>query len=218
MPRCQSGSRGATRAELFEVSFPTRAPKRTCALDRERLSGEQSKGEIDRLSLRCEVVAAHDRPASVVVDVHIGACHTPIIHLTPGRPPPGRQVGPRRMPRSAGTGGRGLIAEAHDQNSCRFPRSRGRHSLPAACWHPPANDRDDRDMEDASAMAPQLAEEPPVRLELGLEEALELPAALEDARDALIQSDHLAVVAQLEHELQVLNRKLGFGQEGGDER
>jgi hypothetical protein len=32
-----------------------------------------------------------------------------------------------------------------------------------------------------------------------LEESLELVAALEDARDVLADSDHLAVMAQLEH-------------------
>jgi len=43
-----------------------------------------------------------------------------------------------------------------------------------------------------------------------LEESLDLLAALEDARDALTDSDRLAVVAQLEHQVAVLSRKLGF--------
>jgi len=39
-----------------------------------------------------------------------------------------------------------------------------------------------------------------------------------DARDALTDSDRLAVVVQLEHQVAVLSRKLGFGQPygGGD--
>ena len=51
-----------------------------------------------------------------------------------------------------------------------------------------------------------------------LDDALELPAALEDARDVLIDTDHLAVVAQVEHEVQILSNKLGFGQGGKDGR
>jgi hypothetical protein len=43
-----------------------------------------------------------------------------------------------------------------------------------------------------------------------LEEALELLTALEDAREALADSDHLAVVAVIEHEVARLDRKLGF--------
>jgi excisionase family DNA binding protein len=45
-----------------------------------------------------------------------------------------------------------------------------------------------------------------------LEESLELLAALEDARDVLADSDHLAVLAELEHQVAALNRKLGFDQ------
>ena len=61
---------------------------------------------------------------------------------------------------------------------------------------------------------------PPDEVCFDLEEALELLAALEDARDALADSDHLAVVAQLEHEVVGLGRKLGFDQPpgGGDGR
>lgn len=40
--------------------------------------------------------------------------------------------------------------------------------------------------------------------------------ALEDARDVLTEGDHLAVVAQAEHQIEVLNRRLGFDNpEGG---
>jgi len=45
----------------------------------------------------------------------------------------------------------------------------------------------------------------------GLDEALDLLAALEDARDVLIATDHFAVLAQVEHQVQLLGRKLGLG-------
>ena len=44
-----------------------------------------------------------------------------------------------------------------------------------------------------------------------LDEALTLLAALEDARDALIESGHLAAVVAVEAEIRLLNRRLGFG-------
>jgi hypothetical protein len=54
----------------------------------------------------------------------------------------------------------------------------------------------------------------PEEISYDLEESLDLLAALEDARDAL------AVVAQLEHEIARLSRKLGFDRPsgGGDGR
>ena len=49
-----------------------------------------------------------------------------------------------------------------------------------------------------------------------LDEALTLLAALEDARDALIASGHLAVVVSVEAEIRRLSRRLGFRDpEGG---
>lgn len=57
---------------------------------------------------------------------------------------------------------------------------------------------------------------PPEGVDLTLEEALDLLAALEDARDVLVQTDHLSVLAQVEHEIQRLGRKLGFDQGGSD--
>jgi hypothetical protein len=49
-----------------------------------------------------------------------------------------------------------------------------------------------------------------------LEEALELLAALEDGRDVLVDTDHLSVLAQVEHQIQQLNRRLGLDQGGPD--
>ena len=57
--------------------------------------------------------------------------------------------------------------------------------------------------------------EPPDDVEFGLEEALDLLAALEEARDALIETDHLAEAAQVEHQIQLLSRRLGFDEPGG---
>ena len=56
--------------------------------------------------------------------------------------------------------------------------------------------------------------EPPVDIVYELEEALDLLAAMEDARDALSDSDHLAVLIQVEHQVELLSRRLGFN--GGD--
>lgn len=58
-------------------------------------------------------------------------------------------------------------------------------------------------------MTPEEGPRPPDQVAYGLEESLELLAAL-DGRDALLESDHLAVLAQLEHQIAVLNHKLGF--------
>jgi len=59
--------------------------------------------------------------------------------------------------------------------------------------------------------------EPPDRISYGLEEALELLATLEDAQEVLAESDHLAVLARVEHQIVDLSRKLGFDQTpGGD--
>jgi hypothetical protein len=58
-------------------------------------------------------------------------------------------------------------------------------------------------------------QEPPARVQYGLEEALDLLAALEEARDALITTDHLAEAAQVEHQVHLLSRRLGFDESGG---
>lgn len=57
---------------------------------------------------------------------------------------------------------------------------------------------------------------PPADVVLTLGQALDLLAALEDARDILIRTDHLSVLAQVEDQIQRLSRKLGFDQGGPD--
>jgi hypothetical protein len=58
--------------------------------------------------------------------------------------------------------------------------------------------------------------EPPNSLVYRLEEALDLLAALEDSRDVLIDTDHLAVLSQVEDQIQILRRRLGLDQGGSD--
>ena len=58
--------------------------------------------------------------------------------------------------------------------------------------------------------------EPPGEVVYALGEALDLLAALEDARDALLASAHLTVVMAVEDEIAVVGRKLGFGNPEGD--
>ena len=60
--------------------------------------------------------------------------------------------------------------------------------------------------------------EPPDELRLDLDEALNLLAALEDARDALIESGHLAVVVAVEAEIRTVSRTLGFDDPPGGSR
>lgn len=65
-------------------------------------------------------------------------------------------------------------------------------------------------------MEEEPASGPPGDIALGLEEALDLLAALEDARDVLVDTDHLSVLAQVEDQIQRLSRKLGLDQGGRD--
>jgi hypothetical protein len=58
-------------------------------------------------------------------------------------------------------------------------------------------------------------DEPPERIGYRLDEALTLLGTLEDARDALIDSGHLAVVVAIETEIRSLSRKLGFDDPAG---
>jgi hypothetical protein len=58
--------------------------------------------------------------------------------------------------------------------------------------------------------------EPPSQVSYGLDAALELLGALEDARDALTDSGHLTVVAEIEDQVRLLSRKLGFDDPEGD--
>ncbi len=63
---------------------------------------------------------------------------------------------------------------------------------------------------------PPAAGEPPSDVHLALDQALDVLAALEDARDALIDGRYLTVVLTVEVEIRMLSRKLGFGEPEGD--
>jgi hypothetical protein len=58
--------------------------------------------------------------------------------------------------------------------------------------------------------------EPPREIWYSLDEALDLLAALEDARDALIESGHLSVVVPVETQIRELSRRLDFDSPQGD--
>jgi hypothetical protein len=59
---------------------------------------------------------------------------------------------------------------------------------------------------------------PPTSVTYDLEEALELLAALEEARDTLRDTEHFAGVVTLEAQIQLLSRRLGFNDGGTDVR
>jgi hypothetical protein len=54
-------------------------------------------------------------------------------------------------------------------------------------------------------------------LDYELDEALDLLASLEDARDALLESARLVVVLELEREIRSVSRKLDFDDPEGDD-
>lgn len=61
-------------------------------------------------------------------------------------------------------------------------------------------------------------DEPPTSVTYDLEEALELLAALEEARDTLRDTEHFAGVLTLEAQIQLLSRRLGFDDGGNNAR
>lgn len=65
---------------------------------------------------------------------------------------------------------------------------------------------------------PNGEDEPPTSVTFGLEEALELLAALEEARATLRDGEHLAGVLALEAQIPLLSRRLGFDDGGNDAR
>ncbi len=59
-------------------------------------------------------------------------------------------------------------------------------------------------------MSDEARREPPRLVWYELEEALDLLADLEDARDALLASGHLTVVVAIERQIRVLSHRLEF--------
>lgn len=64
-------------------------------------------------------------------------------------------------------------------------------------------------------MATSPDHEPPAAVSYDLTEALDLLAALEDAWEVLAHGDHLAVLAEVELQIMILNRRLGLEPPGG---
>ena len=79
-PTYRPGSRSAAGTHRVEVAVPAGPPKRAGLVDRRGFGGDRSQREVDRLALGLEVVAPHDLGACPIVDIHVGACDTPIIH------------------------------------------------------------------------------------------------------------------------------------------
>ena len=65
-------------------------------------------------------------------------------------------------------------------------------------------------------MGAQSNDAPPQSVSYALEEALDLLADLEDARDALLASRHLTAVLAMEEQIVLLSHKLGLGSEGDE--
>jgi len=61
-------------------------------------------------------------------------------------------------------------------------------------------------------------QEPPRAIWFSLDEALDLLASLEDARDALLDTGHLPVVMGVEHQIRRLSRRLDFDEPEEDGR
>ncbi|MEX2255185.1 MAG: hypothetical protein WEC34_07090 [Acidimicrobiia bacterium] len=59
-------------------------------------------------------------------------------------------------------------------------------------------------------------QEPPRHIWYALDEALDLLAGLEDARDALLESGHLTVVVGVEYQIRLLSHRLDFEDPEGD--
>lgn len=69
-----------TPAHFAEIAVPPGSAHLTGFIEVEWLRCERAQGEIDGFPLSREAVLPHDRCTRVVVDIHVGACHTPMMH------------------------------------------------------------------------------------------------------------------------------------------
>ena len=67
-------------AHFVEVSVPAGSAHSAGFIEAERLRCKRAQCEIDGFPLGREAVLPHDRCTSSVVDIHVGACHTPRMH------------------------------------------------------------------------------------------------------------------------------------------
>ena len=65
---------------LVQVGVPARAPHPAGMVEVERLGGEGVERELHRLPLGRQAVPLHHDGAGGIIDVDVGACHTPTIH------------------------------------------------------------------------------------------------------------------------------------------
>ena len=70
----------AASAHFVEVAIPACAAHPASFVDAERLRFERPQRKVDGFSLGRQAVPPHHRCAGFVVDVHVGARHTPTIH------------------------------------------------------------------------------------------------------------------------------------------
>ena len=67
-------------AHFVEIAVPPGSAHLAGFIEAESLRCKRAQGEIDGFLLGREMVLPHDRCASFVVDIHVSACHAPIVH------------------------------------------------------------------------------------------------------------------------------------------
>ena len=72
-------------AHFVEITVPPSSAHLAGFIEAQWLRCKRAQGEIDGFPLGREAVLPHDRCTSSVVDIHVGACHTPRIHHNSAR-------------------------------------------------------------------------------------------------------------------------------------
>ena len=75
--RHEPRSRRTTGAHSVEVPFPTDPSKRPGLIDRHGFGRKGAQREVNRLTLGRKPIAAHHLGARLIIDVNVGAGHTP---------------------------------------------------------------------------------------------------------------------------------------------
>lgn len=71
-------------AHLLKIPVPSRPAEAPCLIDAQGFASDGPQGEVHGLSFRGQVVALHHQLTGALVDVDVGAGHTPMIHLLRG--------------------------------------------------------------------------------------------------------------------------------------
>lgn len=85
--------------------MPSRPPQTTSLSEAQGFATQGPQGEVDRLALGGQTVPFHDHAARLIVQIDVGAGHTPTIHLWGGgrgRLPQGVVVVVEQSPRRQG--------------------------------------------------------------------------------------------------------------------